>query len=79
MEITSAQIKALRDQTGISVMQCKKALEETGGDMAKAEVLLKQKSAEIAGKRDHERIVGCKFGRRDKKLNAYLLECRFEF
>jgi len=55
--ITTELVKQLRDKTGISVMQCKKALEETGGDMAKAEVLLKQKSAEIAGKKG-ERALG---------------------
>ena len=34
--ITTEQLKALREETGISVMQCKKALEEAGGDMEKA-------------------------------------------
>ena len=44
--ITTEQIKALRDSTGISVMQCKKALEETGGDMAKAQILLRKQGAD---------------------------------
>jgi len=35
-QITTEQIKELRDATGISVMQCKRALEEAEGDMAKA-------------------------------------------
>ncbi len=51
MEITTEQIKDLRDQTGVSVMQCKKALEEAGGDMAKALIILRKKSGEIAAKR----------------------------
>lgn len=51
MEITTEVIKKLRDQTGISVMQCKKALEETGGDMEKAIVVLKKKSGDIAVKK----------------------------
>jgi len=51
MEITTEIIKELRDQTGISVMQCKKALEEAGGDMEKAAMLLKKKSGEIASKK----------------------------
>lgn len=51
MEITSAQIKQLRDQTGISVMQCKKALEEAGGDMDKALIILKKKRSEAADKK----------------------------
>ena len=50
MEITTELVKKLRDETGISVMQCKKALEEVGGDMEKAKVLLQKKSAEISAK-----------------------------
>ncbi|OGG86100.1 hypothetical protein A2392_01410 [Candidatus Kaiserbacteria bacterium RIFOXYB1_FULL_46_14] len=57
MEITSAQIKALRDQTGISVMQCKRALEEAGGDMEKALIVLKQKRKEAADKKS-DRALG---------------------
>lgn len=57
MEITSATIKALRDQTGISVMQCKKALEEAGGDMDKALIILKQKRKEAADKKS-DRALG---------------------
>ncbi len=49
--ITTEQVKELRDQTGISVMQCKKALEEAGGDTAKALVILRKKSGEIAAKK----------------------------
>lgn len=51
MNITPEQIKSLRDATGISVMQCKKALEEAGGDMDKAIEILKKKSGEIALKK----------------------------
>lgn len=50
-EITMDQIKALRDKTGISVMQCKKALEEAQGDEEKALILLRKKGAEIAAKK----------------------------
>jgi len=49
--ITTETIKELRDQTGISVMQCKKALEEVGGDMEKALIVLKKKSGDIALKK----------------------------
>lgn len=49
--ITTEQIKSLRDQTGVSVMQCKKALEEAGGDPAKALVILRKKSGEISAKK----------------------------
>lgn len=56
MEITSAQIKELRDQTGISVMQCKKALEEAGGDMEKALIILKRKRSEAAEKKSDREL-----------------------
>lgn len=51
MNVSSDQLKELRNKTGISVMQCKKALEEADGDMEKAAVILKKKGAEIADKK----------------------------
>ncbi|MCR4275988.1 MAG: elongation factor Ts [Candidatus Parcubacteria bacterium] len=51
MELTTDIIKQLRNMTGVSVMQCKKALEEAGGDLAKAEVILKKHSAAAAEKK----------------------------
>lgn len=51
MEITTDVIKQLRELTSVSVMQCKKALEEAGGDVAQAEVILKKRSAEAAAKK----------------------------
>ena len=51
------KVKALRDKTGISIMQCKKALEEAGGDEEKAIVLLRKKGAEIAAKKG-DRVFG---------------------
>ncbi len=49
--ITTEQIKDLRDRTGVSVIQCKKALEEAGGDIEKALVILRKKSGEISAKK----------------------------
>jgi elongation factor Ts len=49
--ITTEQIKELRDKTGISVAECKKALEETGGDMDKALAFLKERAAAAVGKK----------------------------
>ena len=51
MAITTDIIKSLRDETGVSVMQCKKALEEAGGDMEKAKIILRKSSAAIATKK----------------------------
>ena len=56
MNITSEQLKELRDLTGISVMQCKKALEEAEGDMEKAKIILQKKSGEMAGKKSERAL-----------------------
>lgn len=45
------KIKQLREQTSISIMACKKALEESGGDMDKALLVLRERGAKIAGKK----------------------------
>ena len=50
-DISMDDIKALRDETGVAVMQCKKALEEAGGDMEKARMMLRKKSGELAAKK----------------------------
>lgn len=57
MEITTAQIKELRDKTGVSVMQCKKALDEAGGDMEKAFIMI-QKASKGAAAKKAERTLG---------------------
>ncbi|OGG76597.1 translation elongation factor Ts [Candidatus Kaiserbacteria bacterium RIFCSPLOWO2_01_FULL_55_19] len=51
MKITTDSIKELREMTGVSVMQCKKALTEAGGDLEKAKVILKKHSAASAEKK----------------------------
>ncbi len=55
--ISTEQVKELRDKTGISIMQCRKALEDAGGDIEKALVILRKKGAEIAGKKS-DRTLG---------------------
>lgn len=54
---TTDEIKALRDLTGVSIMQCKKALEEAGGDMEKAKIILRKQSSAIASKKS-DRALG---------------------
>ncbi len=49
--ITAQQVKALRDQTGSGMMECKKALVETDGDMEKAIVILREKGLATAAKK----------------------------
>lgn len=57
MAITPAEIKALRERTGLSVMDCKKALEETNGDIEKALIVLRKKSSAAAAKKS-DRTLG---------------------
>jgi len=51
MTITAQEVKALRDRTGAGMMDCKKALEETGGDMEAAVDVLRSRGAAKAAKR----------------------------
>jgi elongation factor Ts len=51
IKITAELVKELREATGVSVMQCKNALEEAEGDMEKALIILKKKSSTIAMKK----------------------------
>jgi elongation factor Ts len=50
-EISAALVKQLRDQTGAGMMDCKRALVETGGDIEEARRLLREKGLAEAGKR----------------------------
>lgn len=52
MAISAAQVKELRDRTGAGMMDCKKALEETGGDMEAAIDVLRSRGAAKAAKRE---------------------------
>jgi elongation factor Ts len=83
MEITSAQIKELRDQTGISVMQCKKALEEAGGDMEKAIVILKKRRSEAADKKSDRELgagaVGAYIHNTNEVAALVVLACETDF
>ena len=51
MNITSQMVKELRDKTNAGMMDCKKALNETNGDLEKAIDLLRQKGLAVAQKR----------------------------
>lgn len=51
MEITAENVKVLREKTGAGMMDCKKALAETNGDMEKAIDYLRKKGAATAEKR----------------------------
>ncbi|HEV3010053.1 MAG TPA: translation elongation factor Ts, partial [Burkholderiales bacterium] len=61
-EISAGLVKELRELTGLPMMECKKALAETGGDLKKAEELLRikgsAKATKAAGRIAAEGVVG---------------------
>jgi elongation factor Ts len=52
MSFTAQDVKALRESTGAGMMDCKKALEETDGDLEAAKQLLREKGLAASAKRD---------------------------
>jgi elongation factor Ts len=50
-EIPAALVKQLREETGAGMMECKRALVETGGDLEQAKVILRERGLAQAGKR----------------------------
>ncbi len=79
--ITTEQVKELRDKTGVSVMQCRKALEEANGDMEKAIVILQKKGGEAAQKKaDRSAADGIVVMRTDgKRALTLILNCETDF
>ena len=49
-EISASLVKELREMTGLGMMECKRALAETDGDIKKAEELMRIKSGAKANK-----------------------------
>lgn len=58
MSVTMEDIKMLREETGAGVMDAKRALEESNGDMKKAKVWIEQKGLARAEKKAEEREAG---------------------
>ena len=88
MEITAAQVKALRDATGAGMMDCKKALQEAGGDMQAAQRLLREwgiaRGEKRAGRAVGQGVVEAYLHTPDPNLPAKLgviveLDCETDF
>src|ERR1700758_3411669 len=82
-EISAGKVKELRELTGLPMMECKKALSETGGDLRKAEELLRIKSgakaSKAAGRIAAEGVIGAYLSA-DAKLGALVeLNCETDF
>ena len=83
MAISAADVKALRDRTGAGMMDCKKALAESGGDMDKAIEYLRKKGQKISEKRaDREANQGTvvtRISEDGKKAIGLALNCETDF
>ncbi|MHB1173957.1 MAG: translation elongation factor Ts [Sulfuriferula sp.] len=82
-EITANMVKELRERTGLGMMECKKALTETDGDMSAAEDLMRIKSgakaSKAAGRIAAEGVIGS-FVSADGKVGALVeINCETDF
>ena len=83
VEISASLVKELREMTGLGMMECKKALVEAGGDLAKAEEILRVRSgaraSRAAGRVASEGVIGAWLAP-DAKLGALVeLNCETDF
>lgn len=81
MAVTMADITKLRHLTSAGLMDCKKALAETDGDIEKAVEILRKKGQAIAAKReDREAAEGCVLAKNDGTFAAIVaLKCETDF
>jgi elongation factor Ts len=82
-DITASMVKELRDLTGLGMMECKKALTETAGDMKAAEDLLRIKSgakaSKAAGRIAAEGMVGAYIAADGKSGALVEVNCETDF
>lgn len=82
-DITAGMVKELRELTGLGMMECKKALVETNGDMKAAEDLLRIKSgakaSKAAGRIAAEGVVGAYISSDQKRGALVELNCETDF
>ena len=81
MAVTMADITKLRKLSGAGMMDCKKALTESDGDLDKAMEIIRKKGQAIAAKRsDREAAEGCVLAKKDGNFAAIIaLKCETDF
>jgi elongation factor Ts len=81
--ISAKDVAALRERTGAGMMDCKKALEETGGDLDKAVELLRSKGAakadKRAGRQTKEGVIGSYIHHNGKIAVLVEINCETDF
>jgi elongation factor Ts len=82
-EISASMVMELRQRTGLGMMECKKALAETGGDLVKAEEVLRIKSgakaSKAAGRVAAEGVVGAYLAADMKSAAMVEVNCETDF
>lgn len=80
-EVSASAVASLRSRTGVSILECKKALEEAGGDEEAAiEILRKRGVAQAAKKADREQHEGAVFIEEDEGVAGVVkLHCETDF
>jgi len=82
-EITAGQVKELRERTDAPMMECKKALAEAGGDMAKAEEILRvklgSKASKAAARVTAEGVVAVDVSNDGKLASIVEVNCETDF
>ena len=83
MEISVEQIKALRELTGAGIMDCKKALQETDGDLPKAQQILRAKGiakvAQTVGREVKEGLIEAYIHSGSRMGSLVELQCETDF
>jgi elongation factor Ts len=83
MAVTAQEVKALREETGLPMMECKKALVEAEGDREKAKEILKKRGLKLAdrkaGRETAEGAVGC-YVHHNQKIGVMVeVNCETDF
>lgn len=83
MTIATKEIQKLREQTQAPLMECKKALEESGGDFEKAKALLRKRGQKILSKKEareaKEGTIGCYIHSNGKIAAIVEVNCESDF
>jgi len=83
VEINAELVKQLRDETNVSMMECKKALVEAGGDLAQATTLLRKRGVAVAAKKAsraaNQGLIVSGTAQGGKTLSMIELNCETDF
>ncbi len=83
MAVDLSLVKKLREQTGIGMLECKKAIEESGNDYAKAEEILRKKGFEKAksksGRQTKEGVLDFNVDNKESKAIILEINCETDF